>query len=223
MELVRRLVSLGLSARNAAQIGVRQPLAGAQFALRDVSESKIVERFAELIKSELNLKSVSVMGADEASAFESTAVYTLNPLPRFLGRKFGKDFKAIQTALRDGEQGFVRPFAERLLAGENIVLELNGSEFEILNEECEVKVRVETPAGAVEDNGYVAVLDLQLTSDLVEEGLARELVRRIQNLRKKAGFALDDRIEIGLYRCVKRSRRGIAALQRLYRRRNLGR
>ena len=196
MALARRLVSLGLSARNAAQIGVRQPLAGAQFALRDVSEAAIVERYAELIKSELNLKSVAVMGADEASAFESATIYRLNPLPRFLGRKFGKDFKAIQAALRDGEQDFVRPYAERLLAGEDITLELNGAEFEILNQECEVKVSVETPAGAVEDGGYVVALDLRLTSDLVEEGLARELVRRIQNLRKQADFALDDRITI---------------------------
>ena len=196
MALVRRLVSLGLSARNATQTGVRQPLAGAQFALRDVSETSIVDRYAELIKSELNLKSVSVMGADEASAFESATVYSLNPLPRYLGKKFGKDFKAVQAALRDGEQDFVRPFAERLLAGDDIALELNGSRFEICNEECEVKVTVESPAGSIEDNGYVVALDMQLTSDLVEEGLAREVIRRIQNLRKTADFALDDRIEI---------------------------
>ena len=196
MALVQRLVSLGLSARNAAQMGVRQPLASAQFALRDIAEAAIVERYADLIKSELNLKSVSVMGADEASAFGRTTIYTLNPLPRFLGRKFGKDFKAIQSALRDGEQDFVRPFAEQLLAGDSITLELNGSSFEILSEECEVKVSVETPDGAIEDSGYVVALNLQLTSDLVEEGLARELIRRIQNLRKKADFALDDRIEI---------------------------
>ena len=196
MALAQRLVSLGLAARNAVQMGVRQPLAGAQFALRDISEGAVVERYAELIKSELNLKSVGVMGADEASAFAATTVYSLNPLPRFLGRKFGKDFKAIQTALRDGEQDFVRPFAEKLLAGEDISLALDGASFEILNEECEVKVSVEAPEGAVEDGGYVVVLDTQLSAELVEEGLARELIRRIQNLRKQADFALDDRIEI---------------------------
>ena len=75
-------------------------------------------------------------------------------------------------------------------------MELNGSSFDILNEECEVKVSVETPEGAIEDDGYVVVLNMQLTSDLVEEGLARELIRRIQNMRKTANFALDDRIEI---------------------------
>ena len=196
MALVRRLVRLGLAARNEAQIGVRQPLADAQFALRDVSEAPVVERYADLIKSELNLKSVSVMGADEATAFESMTIYSLNPLPRFLGRKYGADFKAIQAALRNAEQDFVRPFAERLLAGEDIMLELNGARFEILNEECEVKVSVQTPAGAVEDSGYVVALNTRLTSDLLAEGLARELIRRIQNLRKTADFALDDRIEI---------------------------
>ena len=196
MSLVRRLVRLGLAARNEAQIGVRQPLADAQFALRDVSEAPVVERYTDLIKSELNLKSVSVMGADEATAFESTTIYSLNPLPRFLGRKYGADFKAIQAALRDAEQDFVRPYAERLLAGEDIMLELNGARFEILNKECEVKVSVQTPAGAVEDSGYVVALNTRLTSDLLAEGLARELIRRIQNLRKTADFALDDRIEI---------------------------
>ncbi|MCY3866326.1 MAG: isoleucine--tRNA ligase [Chloroflexi bacterium] len=196
MSLVRRLVSLGLAARNEAQLGVRQPLAGAQFALRDVSEAPVVERYADLIKSQLNLKAVSVMGADQASAFESTTIYSLNPLPRFLGRKYGADFKAIQSALRDGQQDFLRPFAERLLDGEDIAIELNGSSYEILNHECEVKVRAQTPEGAVEGGGYIAVLDTRLTSDLLQEGLARELIRRIQNLRRAADFALDDRIDI---------------------------
>ena len=196
MALVQRVVSLGLAARNAVQIGVRQPLAGAQFAMRDVMEAPIIERYSGLIMSELNLKSVSVMGADEASQFESTTIYSLNPLPRFLGPKFGKDFKAIQSALRDGGQDFVRPFAERLLAGENITLELDGTAFEIMNNECEVKVSIETPEGAVEDGGYVVLLDTALSSELVEEGLAREIVRRIQNLRKRADFELDDHIEV---------------------------
>lgn len=196
MALAQRVVRLGLAARNAAQIGVRQPLAGARFAMRDVIEAPVIERYSQLIMDELNLKSVSVMGADEASQFESTTIYTLNPLPRFLGPKFGKDFKAVQSALKNGAQDFVRPFAEQLLAGESITLELDGTAFEILNNECEVKVSVETPEGAVEDGGYVVILDTAMTPGLAQEGLARELVRRIQNLRKAADFELDDRIEI---------------------------
>ena len=196
MALARRLVSLGLAARNAAQLGVRQPLASAQFALRDVAEAQAVERHAALIRSELNLKRLHVMGADEADEMSATTHYQLNPLPRFLGRKFGRDFKAVQAALRDGEQDFVRPYALQLLDGHDITLELDGAQFEILNQECEVKVSIETPPGAVEDGGYMVILDTQLTPDLVAEGLARELIRRIQNLRKRADFALDDRIDI---------------------------
>ncbi len=196
MTLVRRLVRLGLAARNEAQIGVRQPLADARFALREVSEAPVLERYSDLIKGQLNIKSLSVMGADQASAFESTTTYSLNPLPRFLGRKYGADFKALQSALREGEQDFLRPLAEKLLAGEDINLELNGSSFEILNHECEVKVSAQAPEGAVEDGGYVVVLNTRLTSDLLQEGLARELIRRIQNLRRMADFALDDRIDI---------------------------
>jgi isoleucyl-tRNA synthetase len=196
MVLVQRVVSLGLAARNEVQLGVRQPLAGAQYATRDVSEAPVIERYADLIKSELNLKSVSVMGADEASKFESTTTYTLNPLPKFLGRKFGKDFKAIQSMLKDGAQDFVRPLAEKLLAGEDITVELDGNTFDILNNECEVKVLTETPEGAVEDSGYVVVLDTTLTPELVNEGLAREVIRRVQNLRKTADFELNDHIDI---------------------------
>lgn len=196
MALVQRVVSLGLAARNEVQIGVRQPLAGAQYATRDVSEAPIIERYADLIKSELNLKAVSVMGADQASEFASTTTYALNPLPQFLGRKFGKDFKQIQSTLKEGEQAYVRPLAEKLLAGEDISVEIDGQTFEILNNECEVKVTTATPVGAVEDGGYVVVLDTNLTPDLLNEGLAREVIRRVQNLRKTADFALNDHIAV---------------------------
>lgn len=196
MALAQRVVRLGLAARNAAQIGVRQPLAGAQFGMRDVDEAPIIDRYADLIVSELNLKSVSVMGADEANKYVATTVYALNPLPRFLGPRLGKDFKRVQSALKNGNQASLRPYAEQLLAGEDIKLELDGDSYDIKNEECEVKVSVEAPEGAVEDGGYLVVLDTQLSSSLVEEGLAREVIRRIQNLRKVADFKLDDHIEI---------------------------
>jgi len=193
MALVRRLVSLGLSARNAAQMAVRQPLASAQFALRDVSEVAAVERYTALIQSELNVKEIRILGAD---SFTRETVYSLNPLPRLLGKKYGTRFKAIQRALRDGKQADIKPYAEQLLQGQTIQLELDGEILPIQSDECEVKASVETPPGAVEDGGYVVLLDLHLTEELRSEGLARELVRRIQNMRKQADYALSDRIDI---------------------------
>jgi isoleucyl-tRNA synthetase len=197
MRVVQQLVSLGLAARNEANYKVRQPLAQAQFATRSAAENAIVERYTDLIASELNVKSVGVVSADDAQSL-ITVVYVLNPLPRLLGKKFGKDFKRLQTALRDGDQDTIRPYAEKLLAGENAVVELDDETFEVTSEEVEVKVTQQVTEGyaVAEDDGYVAVLDTQLSPDLVNEGLAREVVRRVQTLRRDSDFNLDDRITI---------------------------
>ena len=98
MSLVQLLVSLGLAARNTAQIGVRQPLARVDFGMRDVNEADVVIRYADVIKSELNVKEIGALTTDEAGELASTT-YALNPLPQYLGRKLTKDFKRVQTAL----------------------------------------------------------------------------------------------------------------------------
>jgi isoleucyl-tRNA synthetase len=91
MRLVQRLVSLGRAARESAEIGVRQPLATAQFVTRAGDEAAAVDRLGELIRSELNVKQVRVLnGADDV------VEYALNPLPQVLGKKFGKDFPACR-------------------------------------------------------------------------------------------------------------------------------
>lgn len=195
MRLVRQLVSLGLAARNEAGIKVRQPLAEVRFALRDSGEAAVVSRYTELIQSELNVKNVGVVAADDAQSLV-TVVYELNPIPRLLGKKYGGDFKRLQSALRDGEQETIRPYAEKLLAGENATVTLDGDTFEVTPEEVEVKVTQEVTEGyaVAEEMGYVAVLDTNLDQDLLNEGLAREVVRRVQIMRRDADFNLNDRI-----------------------------
>lgn len=200
MRLVQELVSLGLAARNSAGesgIKVRQPLALARFAMRDASEADIVKRYTDLIQSELNIKEVGVVSADDARDLVKVN-YSLNPIPRILGKKFGGDFKRLQTALRDGDQSFVRPVAETLLAGQNATVTVDGDQFEVTPEEVEVKVTQEVTEGyaVAEENGYVAVLDVNLTDDLIREGLAREVVRRVQTMRRDADFNISDRIVI---------------------------
>ena len=80
-------------------------------------------RYADLIQSELNIKALDTMSTADAESLVKT-VYSLNPIPRLLGKKFGADFKRLQTALRDGKQEMIRPFAEKLLAGENVTLSI---------------------------------------------------------------------------------------------------
>jgi isoleucyl-tRNA synthetase len=189
MRLVQRLVSLGRAARETAEIGTRQPLASALFVTREKGESAAVDRLSELILGELNVKQLKVLdSADEV------VDYVLNPLPSMLGRKFGKDFPRVQKALREGEKAQVQQWARTLNSGENVTLEIDGEPFEVTPEEVEVRQNAAEGFAVAEEQGYLAALDTQLTDELVMEGLAREVVRRIQSTRKDANFEIDDHI-----------------------------
>lgn len=187
MRLVQRLVSLGRAARESVKMGVRQPLAEAQFVTRDAKERATLERMTDLVMNELNVKRVSLL--DEP-------VYTLNPLPQVLGKKFGKDFPRVQKALREGERADVQRWAKQLLAKETLTLELDGTTFEITSEECQVLMKAPDGFAYAEDGGYMAVIDTTLTDDLVLEGLAREVVRRVQTMRRDADYNIADHITL---------------------------
>ena len=197
MQLVRQLVSLGLAARNEAGIKVRQPLASAHFVLRPGDDPATLERHIELIRSELNVKQPVFIPAEEVETLVQEEVQ-FNPLPQFLGRKFGSDFRRVQSSLREGEQELLRGYAQQLQDGAAITLQLDGRDFEVTPEEVEVQITRVVPAGHVmaAEAGCIAVLDTRLTPALIDEGLAREVVRRVQTMRREADFQLNDRIAI---------------------------
>lgn len=191
MTLAEKLVSLGRAARESVNIRVRQPLASVQFVTRNKAESESVKRLLALIQNELNVKQVGLL-----EAAGDVVSYTLNPLPSLLGKKFGKDFPAVQKALREGKTEDVTRWAKTLLGGANVNIELNGNSFEVTAEEVEVKQKSAEGYAIAEDGVYLAALDTRLTDELVMEGLAREVVRRIQTMRKDADFNIDDTINI---------------------------
>jgi isoleucyl-tRNA synthetase len=191
MDLVERLVSLGRAARENANLRVRQPLASAQFVTRAPEEAEGVRKLTALIQSELNVKEVKVL-----AGVSDVVAYVLNPLPSVLGKKFGKIFPVVQKALREGAAEEVRGWAQTLLKGENVTLTLNGETYEVTSQEVEVKQKSAEGFTVAEENGYLAALDTRLTDALVMEGLAREVVRRVQTMRKDADFNIDDRISV---------------------------
>ncbi|MEM6282734.1 MAG: isoleucine--tRNA ligase, partial [Chloroflexota bacterium] len=193
MDVAQKLVNLGRSARETAGIGVRQPLATAQFVAPTRAEGEAVQRMQAIILSELNVKGVETL--DDAEGFVK---YSLNPIPKFLGRKFGKDFPRVQKALREGAPEAVRKYADALLAGNNLTVEIGGDAFEVTPEEVEVLRDVDTDDryALAEEQGYLAALDTSLTPELVAEGFSNEVKRRIQVMRKDAGFEIEDRIEV---------------------------
>jgi isoleucyl-tRNA synthetase len=188
MALVMQLASLGHAARNKANRKVRQPLAQVKFAVGSAEEQQVIGRYEDLLKDELNVKSVGMlMEAGEA------VDYSLNPLPKQLGQKYGARFPAIRQALilLDAAQA-----APKLLEGKSVEVMVDGEAFEILPDEVEVRVQAHAGYAVAAEGAYLAALVTDLTPELIQEGLAREFVRRVQDLRKQAELDIADRIAV---------------------------
>jgi isoleucyl-tRNA synthetase len=188
MALVMRLVSLGHSARQKANRKVRQPLAEAAFSVGNASERRAVQTYADLFTDELNVKRVRLL--DRATEAIS---HSVKPLPKQLGQKYGNKFPAIQKAIlaMNAEEA-----AHTLLEGNPLPVQVNGDLYQILPEEVEVKALAKEGFAVAEEGAYVAALVTELTPELIQEGLAREFVRRVQDLRKSAELDVADRIEL---------------------------
>jgi isoleucyl-tRNA synthetase len=188
MALVMRLVSLGHSARQKANRKVRQPLAEAAFSVGNASERKAVETYVDLFMDELNVKQVRLLD----SSTEAVS-HTVKPLPKQLGQKYGNKFPAIQKTIMamNAEEA-----AHVLLEGKPLKVQVNGQSYDILPEEVEVKALAKEGFAVAEEGAYVAALVTDLTPELAQEGLAREFVRRVQDLRKSAELDVADRIEL---------------------------
>jgi isoleucyl-tRNA synthetase len=188
MELVMRLVSLGHAARQKANRKVRQPLAEAAFSVGNAQEGKALETHADIVADELNVKRVRLLD----SATEAVS-HSVKPLPKQLGQKYGNRFPAIQKAVLalDAEQA-----ARTLRSGQPLSVEAGGAMYSVLPDEVEVKALAREGFAVAEEGAYVAALVTELTPELLQEGLAREFVRRVQDLRKAADLDVADRIHL---------------------------
>ncbi len=183
--LVMRVASLGHAARNKAQIKVRQPLAAAVVKTRTPAERAALEVLVDQLQEELNVKEVRFVDT------EDLVDYRVKPVHAKLGPKYGALLPRLSEALAHlSAEGVAR----RVQAGEPVEVSVDGQVIELLPDEILVET-VEKAGYAVAVEGETVVaIETKLTDELVREGLAREVVRRIQTLRKDAGFELDDRI-----------------------------
>jgi isoleucyl-tRNA synthetase len=188
MTLVMKLASLGHAARYKANRKVRQPLAEVAFAVGSADELAVPGRYAELLEDELNVKTVRML-----SAAGEAVSFSLNPLPKQLGQKYGSRFPGIRQAILGLEAA---PAGQALLDGKTVNVQVNGESYAILPEEVEVRMQARAGYAVATEGGYLAALTTELTPELVREGLAREFVRRVQDLRKTAGLEISDRIRV---------------------------
>ncbi len=188
MATVMKLASLGHAARNSENLKVRQPLAEAAFVVGNLDEQGVVDSYADLLKDELNVKAVSLLGsASEAVSF------SLNPLPKQLGQRFQSLFPKVRQALLKLPAD---ESARKLLDGGNIFVTVEGETYEITPNEVEVRAESKEGYAVGSEGAYLAALVTELSPELINEGLVREFVRRVQSLRKDADLDISDRIHL---------------------------
>ena len=190
MAFIRDVISMGHAARNRSGIKTRQPLAEITIGGLSDAEKSTVNRLAELVYDELNVK--AIVFTEELDAF---AQVTLKPNFRVLGPKYGKGVQAIAKALATADA--VQTKAALETAG-SLQIETAGETYTL--DPLEIDVQTQNREGffvEVDARKFVA-LSTELTHELVLEGLARELVNKIQNMRKDADFNVSDRIKLSL-------------------------
>jgi isoleucyl-tRNA synthetase len=189
MEALLRLVSLGLSARNAVKIKVRQPLAEIKILPGNDSERRAIARFTDQILEELNVKKVAVH--DSADGLLLSYDVKLNL--KILGPKFGETLKDLQKALAALDPGAV---AAKIKAGENLEIVAGGAALALGQSDLLIQAKADNGWSGLADGGTQMALDIRVTEDLACEGTAREMVRHIQELRKNSGLEIEDRIRL---------------------------
>ncbi|NDV41882.1 isoleucine--tRNA ligase [Flagellimonas sediminis] len=187
MQLAQKISSLVLSIRQKEKIKVRQPLQKIMIPVLDSQQKLDIEAVSNLIRSEVNVKEIQLL--DDASGI---LVKQIKPNFKVLGPKFGKDMKAIAAMVAQMGQEDIQKMernGELTLQLENKTVNLQLGDVEISSQDIE--------GWLVASSGPLTVaLDVTIDETLKNEGIARELVNRIQNLRKESGFEVTDKIDI---------------------------
>ena len=185
MYLAQQATSMILSLRKRAEKNVRQPLQKAVIPTPDQETTDALQHVAELIKSEVNVKELVVVPAEQS---EIRLVKKIKPQFKVLGKKVGGQMKALAAAISAMTQDEI---AQMEADGQFTLLD-----YTLVPEDVEI-ITEDMPGWLVANNGILTIaLDIELTDELVEEGLARELINRIQNLRKQSGLEITDRIRV---------------------------
>ncbi|MGV8914186.1 MAG: isoleucine--tRNA ligase [Kaistella sp.] len=185
--LAQQITSMVFSLRKKENIKVRQPLQKLMIPVMDAQTKDQILAVAELIKQEVNVKELQLINAEEASHL---IVKQIKPNFKTLGSRLGKDMKTVGAAISALTAEEISQFEK------DGKIELNG--YEITTQDVEIFTK-DIPGWTVANEGKMTVaLDLSLTPELKAEGVAREFINRVQNLRKDKGFELTDRITIKL-------------------------
>ena len=183
MDLVINLISLGRNAREESKIKVRQPI---KSVILDKKIEPIINDIDELIKEELNVKEIIYL--DDLSEYMNIEY---KPNFKVCGKIFGKDMRLFTDYLSN-----ITKEELKLLENNKLVITLNGNEYEVKSDYIDTRINSKEGYDVTVENNNLIILDTNLTPELISEGLARETISKIQNLRKNNGYEIMDRIII---------------------------
>ena len=187
MDLVADVVSGVLSIRETRQIRVRQPLQKLVVQPTDASMEEVVQRYRAHILDELNVKEL------ETGDVTAMQQFSLKPVHKNLGPKFGKDVKVVIGLLNEAD---AREIALQVNQGKEIALQKDGQSYALAAEDIEVVQETVENMAFANERHFALALDTTITNQLRREGYARDMVRHIQQMRKDSGLEIQDRITV---------------------------
>ncbi|MCQ2348050.1 MAG: isoleucine--tRNA ligase [Paludibacteraceae bacterium] len=189
MALAQQATSMILSLRKRAEKNVRQPLQKAVIPAPDIETVEALKHVENLIKSEVNIKELLITTADKS---EVQLVKKIKPQFKVLGKKVGGQMKELAAFINAMSQADIAQFEQQ----GTMTCQLSTINYQLVLEDVEILTE-DMPGWLVATEGTLTIaLDIELTQALIEEGIARELINRIQNLRKSSGLEITDRIAI---------------------------
>jgi len=187
MKLAQDISSMVLSVRKKEGIRVRQPLSAIRIPILDEAVAERIRSVADLILSEVNVREIELVGEEEAQIVKNLRLNF-----KTLGKKCGKHMKTVQQVAATHAQDIIRSME----TSGTYTIPLGDEEITLLSEDVEI-IPVDIPGWKVANQGALTVaLDITISEELRAEGIAREFVNRIQNLRKSAGLDVTDRISV---------------------------
>ena len=184
MDLVRDLISLGRQAREDVKIKVRQPISE---VILDGKNEKVIGDLTDLIKEELNVHEVNF--TNDLSTYMT---FEVKPNFKEVGKLFGPSIKEFQSKLMNLTDSEVTSLSN----GESISMEIGGKNVSINKDMVDIRISSKEGFDASHENNNFIVLNTNLTDELIDEGIVRELISKVQNLRKTKDFNITDRINI---------------------------
>ena len=192
--LVMRIVGLGRSAREKAQIKVRQPLNALYVRVPTLGEEEALLRLSEQVLEELNIKRLELLANDS-----DMLGYTLKPQVKVLGPKYGPLVQKILARFKVLDTHGTNEAAKLLNETGSLNFTIDGQQVELTSDEVEVIATARPGFVTAEERGYIVALETTITPQLREEGLVRDLTHYVQDMRKRAGFSIEDHIGLAFY------------------------